>query len=73
MNITLDQAETLVVKRNDVSWDGWTLVRTRSNPSGWLRQNGTFNRDTGQWATTDRFEVQSDGTYNIPKVIGNGL
>lgn len=73
MNITLEQAETLVSKRNDMSWDGWTIVQSSNHDGGWLRKDGAFNRATRRWMTLKRFELNTDGTYTVPKALGHGL
>jgi hypothetical protein len=73
MKITLEQAENLVSKRNDLTWDGWTIVRSTPHNGGWLRVDGAFDRATRRWMTTKRFELQPDGTYIVPKAFGHGL
>lgn len=73
MNVTLEQAEKIVAKRKDMSWDGWTMVQDSVNNAGWLRKDGVFNHSTRRWMVRKRYELQPDGTYNVPKVLGNGL
>lgn len=73
MKITLDQAEAVVAKRKDTKWDGWTIVQDSPNNAGWLRPDGVFDHSTRRWMVRKRYELQPDGTYNVPKVFGNGL
>jgi hypothetical protein len=73
MNINLEQAESLVRRRRDMKWDGWTLSQTRFDNSGATRRDGVYDRRSRRWMIESRFVLQPDGTYNVPGALGHGL
>lgn len=73
LSISLEQAESLVRNRRDLSWDGWTIVHQTPHGGGWLRKDGVFNRLTRRWAVVKFYEIGSDGRYNVPRSFRDDL
>lgn len=73
LRITLDQAERIVEKRNDLHWDGWTIVQTRPHSLGMMRPDGVFDRKTRKWNVAKRYDLDPKGLYSVPKALGHGL
>lgn len=64
MEITsLDQMETIVANNKSLSWDGWTVVDSIKNQSGWTKPNGAFIN--GQWYVQNRYAATESG-WKIP-------
>jgi hypothetical protein len=64
MQVTsLEKMETIVSASKSLSWDGWTVVDTQKNPTGWTKTNGAFINDS--WHTQNRFEPTEQG-WDIP-------
>jgi hypothetical protein len=71
VNITLSQAESLVERNPNFSWDGWTLLHRKQNDFAQYKPSGVFvNR---KWYLQKRFTLNDDGTYNVPKALANGI
>lgn len=73
MIITLEQAEHIVDGSDNLYWDGWTLVQTQPHVMGAFRKDGIFLRTLRQWGIQKRYDMRSDGKFNVPKAIGNDL
>lgn len=71
LQLTLSDAETIELKRNDLFWDGWTLVHIKPSAMAMFRADGLHRN--GRWHVAKRYEVQSDGKYHVPKAFGHGL
>lgn len=64
MNVTsLEQMETIVAKNKSLSWDGWTVLDTKPNPTAWTKVNGAFIN--GSWQLQNRYEPTEQG-WEIP-------
>lgn len=60
---SLETMEKIVSQNKSLSWDGWTVLNTYSNPVGWKEATGVFIK--GKWFTQKRYEPGVDG-WNIP-------
>ncbi len=66
---SLDVMEQIVDNNDALSWDGWTVVESKSSPSAWMKPEGAFLK--GKWVLQNRFDLSSDG-WNVPnKLAGN--
>ena len=63
---SLEEMEKIVKNNNKLSWDGWTVLYTYSNPVGWREANGV--RIKNKWYTQQRFEITETG-WEIPKKL----
>jgi hypothetical protein len=53
-----------VVKNSDVlSWDGWTVIETRTNENGISSKDGAFVN--GKWIVQKRYDATASG-WEIP-------
>lgn len=62
----IDSLETMeqIVDNNDaLSWDGWTVIETKSSPSAWMSPQGAYQN--GKWVIRKRYEW--DNGWNIPR------
>jgi hypothetical protein len=64
MILDYDYAHKVVKKNYNLYWDGWTIVSWRKDSGGMYKKNGI--RIKGQWCIHERFEVRSDGKWEIP-------
>ncbi|AXH67370.1 hypothetical protein SEA_WOFFORD_234 [Streptomyces phage Wofford] len=72
MSVVLDynSVEAFVTEqrklKNDVRWDGWTLVffRKSRNFSGWSKPNGAYRNNN--WGFETRIAVGNDGKWRVP-------
>lgn len=63
---SLEQAETIVQRNKQLSWDGWNIVRLKPNKAGWMQRNGAFK--DGQWFEKTVYEPNCDG-WKIPDFL----
>lgn len=67
MNITsLEQMESIVSNNKSLSWDGWTVLQTKPDPTGWAKTNGVFKNS--QWHVQNRYDVTENG-WQIPSKL----
>lgn len=71
MLVDLTTAEKIESSRSDLFWDGWTLVHIKPRDGAWITKDGLYRN--GRWYVSRRIEPSSDGKYNVPKGVGNGL
>lgn len=60
---SLEMMESIVSKNKNLSWDGWTVVDKRKNPTAFMSNSGAFIDK--QWYTLQRYEPTRDG-WSIP-------
>lgn len=63
----LDKMESIVESREDLSWDGWDVVRHTHAPNAMYFKESEF-RD-GQWFKKKVYPLTEQG-WNIPNNIG---
>lgn len=63
---TLEQAETIVSRNKQLSWDGWNIVRMKPNRAAWMQRNGAFK--DGQWFEKTTYAPSRDG-WKIPEFL----
>lgn len=65
MEITLQQAETLVEKVTDAAWDGWNIHLFTKDKTAQFSPKGVFRN--GEWFKRKIIAVNERGNY----VVGN--
>ena len=60
---SLEQAEAIVESHDALSWDGWTVIETKSSPTAWMSPEGAYQN--GKWVVRKRYEW--DNGWNLPK------
>jgi hypothetical protein len=63
---SLPEMEKIVSRNKMLSWDGWTVLHTYSNPVGWRDAYGVFIK--GKWFTQRRYEPSGEG-WDIPNKL----
>ena len=64
MQITsLDQMEAIVETNKSLSWDGWTVVDSKQDPTAYTKTNGAYINS--QWHVQKRYEPMENG-WDIP-------
>ena len=56
---SLEKMEEIVAKNKALSWDGWTVVESKPNSTGWTKVNGAFI--DGQWYVQNRIDATETG------------
>lgn len=69
---TLEEAEKVVNNFNELSWDGWDIVSTKTDPLGYSNKFGIFIN--GKWSIRKRYIIKQDGWHlpNKYRVVKNG-
>lgn len=63
----LDEMEAIISRRNDLEWDGWSVIKyTRSNTAIYSTEGCLKN---GLWMKKNVFPLTEDGWY-LPNTIG---
>lgn len=65
---SLSKMEEIVASRDDLSWDGWDVVRYKKNNEAQFDVNGVFRN--GAWYKRFVFPITQHG-WSIPNSIGN--
>jgi hypothetical protein len=73
ITVDLNTAEQLAVKNDSLTWDGWTLVHHKPYKMGWARKDGEWHHTERRWYIAQRYSLQSNGLYKIPKTVYHGL
>jgi hypothetical protein len=64
----LELAEKIVKNTPGLSWDGWNIVWTKQDPSGYSHKNGMFKDD--RWFIRQVFPLNNGG-WDLPnKIVG---
>lgn len=50
-------------KSNGFFWEGYTIVKWSPSNNGYLEKNGMFKNN--RWGYSSRFELKSNGTWEI--------
>lgn len=64
ISLNYDDIHELVDHRQNMFWDGWTLVLVDTSKYGLMNKNGIFFN--GKWHTQTRIEPDSHGMWRIP-------
>lgn len=67
---SLELMEQIVDNNKALSWDGWTVIETKSSATAWMSPEGAYQN--GKWLLRKRYEW--DNGWNIPRkfVTNNG-
>ena len=60
---SLEEMEDVVKNSDDLSWDGWTVIESRTNENGRMSKDGAFVN--GRWIVQKRYEADTSG-WEIP-------
>ena len=64
MQVTsLEKMEAIVANNKSLSWDGWTVLETKNDPTAWTKTSGAFIN--GSWKVQNRFAPTEQG-WDIP-------
>jgi hypothetical protein len=63
-----DDAHEIVNKNPELSWEGWTIVRTVQDDYAEYLAIGTFNREDGRWYRKEKFPLHEFG-WDIPDSV----
>lgn len=65
---SLEQMEDIVKNNDRLSWDGWTVIESKTNENGMMSKDGAFV--DGKWIVQKRYEATVNG-WEIPnKLVG---
>jgi hypothetical protein len=60
---SLTDVEKIVDNNDSLSWDGWTVIETKSSPTAWMSPQGAYQ--DGKWVIRKRYEWNNG--WNIPR------
>jgi hypothetical protein len=60
---SLQKMEEIVKNNDNLSWDGWTVLETKTNEDGRMSKDGAFVK--GRWIVRKRYEANASG-WEIP-------
>jgi hypothetical protein len=60
---SLEEMETIVENNDSLSWNGWTVIESKANATGWMKADGAFVK--GKWYTQKRYSLNEDG-WTVP-------
>lgn len=64
MNIvSLEKMEQIVSNNKSLSWDGWTVIESKADPSAWMKPNAMFKNEL--WHRVNRYEPTNLG-WSLP-------
>jgi hypothetical protein len=64
----LEDMEKIVDSQKDLSWDGWSVVKYKSNPAAQFNKSGAFLN--GRWYSKSIFPLTEKG-WSIPNNLGD--
>lgn len=65
---SLEAMEDIVKNSDSLSWDGWTVIETKTSENGMMSKDGVFV--DGKWIVQKRYEATANG-WEIPnKLVG---
>jgi hypothetical protein len=65
---SLEKMEEIVKNRDNLSWDGWTVIESKTNENGAMSVDGAYVN--GKWIVQKRYEATANG-WEIPnKLVG---
>lgn len=60
---SLEEMEAVVQNSDNLSWDGWTVIESKTNENGMMSKDGALV--DGKWIVQKRYEVTANG-WEIP-------
>lgn len=63
---SLEKMEDIVANNKSLSWDGWDVVHSYPNPTGWTKLDGAFIN--GKWYIQKKFALSTEG-WEIPNKL----
>lgn len=60
---SLEQMEDVVKNNDSLSWDGWTVIESKTNENGMMSKDGALV--DGKWIVQKRYEANANG-WEIP-------
>ena len=63
----LEDMEKIVDSQKDLSWDGWSVIKYKTNPAAQFNKSGAF-RD-GKWYSKSIFPLTEKG-WSVPNSLG---
>ncbi len=60
---SLEKMEEIVENNKDLSWDGWTVIESKSNENGMMSKDGVLV--DGKWIVQKRYDANATG-WEIP-------
>ncbi len=60
---SLEQMEDIVKNNDALSWDGWTVIESKSNENGMMSKDGALV--DGKWIVQKRYDANANG-WEIP-------
>lgn len=60
---SLEQMEDVVKNNDNLSWDGWTVIESKTNENGMMSKDGALV--DGKWIVQKRYEANANG-WEIP-------
>lgn len=60
---SLEQMEDIVKNNDALSWDGWTVIESKSNENGMMSKDGVLV--DGKWIVQKRYDANATG-WEIP-------
>lgn len=63
---SLEQMETIVENNKFLTWDGWDVIDSKLDPTGWMNKNGAFIK--GKWYIQKRYSISERG-WDIPNKL----
>ena len=65
---SLEKMEEIVKNSDNLSWDGWTVIESKTNENGAMSVDGAYVN--GKWIVQKRYEATASG-WEIPnKLVG---
>jgi hypothetical protein len=64
MNVSsLDKMEEIVTTNKSLSWDGWTVLESKTDDAAWMKVNAALINN--KWHRVNRYEPNENG-WTIP-------
>jgi hypothetical protein len=64
---SLEEMESIVASRDDLEWDGWSVVKYTNSNNAIYSTDGVFHR--GKWMKKQVFPLTENG-WQLPNSIG---
>jgi hypothetical protein len=69
---TLDEAENIVSKSKNLSWDGWNIVHKVRDDSAEYDASGSYDRSLGKWFRRVSYPYINGTGWDIPNSLIKG-
>lgn len=63
---SLETMETIVENNKSLSWDGWDVLESKIDPTGWMKKDGAFVN--GKWNIQKRYSLTEEG-WAVPNKL----